>query len=241
MPLDLCTPGNRDLLERNICLSALSKNLKGELKPLHHALERCAKLKCRTLKTIHFLELRVTTNAPCDSPPGRLLDDHRVRKRRRDATGHPRGRLPLEGKGSGCGRVDLGNHQRRYPPPAGLRQLPDLRRERLDGGPLLRDDSRIPTAAAPGLPGDRDVPVPLRPDEDRRRTRRDQRDARGRDRLRLPGLSTGSPAPRRPASRGPSLIPGRCRDGSRAGPCAPSGRARFSASALCRSGAAGPW
>ena len=63
MPLDLCTPGNRDILERNICLSALSKNLKGELKPLHHALERCAKLKCRT-----------PTNAPCDSAPGKLLD-----------------------------------------------------------------------------------------------------------------------------------------------------------------------
>src|ERR1043166_2243979 len=74
MPLDLCTPGNRDVLERNICLSALSKNLRGKLEPLHHALERCAKLKCRTLKTIHFLELRVTTNAPCDSAPGRLLD-----------------------------------------------------------------------------------------------------------------------------------------------------------------------
>ena len=74
MPLDLCTPGNRDILERNICLSALSKNLKGELKPLHRALERCAKLKCRTLKTIHFLELHVATNVPCDSAPGKLLD-----------------------------------------------------------------------------------------------------------------------------------------------------------------------
>ena len=57
-----------------ICLSALSKNLKGELKPLHHVLERCAKLKCRTLKTIHFLQLNVATNAPCDSAPGKLLD-----------------------------------------------------------------------------------------------------------------------------------------------------------------------
>jgi hypothetical protein len=74
MSLNLCTPGNRDILERNICLSALSKNLKGELRPLHHVLERCAKLKCRTLKTIHFLELRATGNAPCDSPTGKLLD-----------------------------------------------------------------------------------------------------------------------------------------------------------------------
>jgi hypothetical protein len=29
--------------------------------------------KCRTLKTIHFLELHVTTNAPCDAPPGKLF------------------------------------------------------------------------------------------------------------------------------------------------------------------------
>src|SRR4029079_5708851 len=74
MPLDLCTPGNRDILERNICLSALSKNLNGELKPLYHTLERCAQLTSRPLKTIHFLELRVATNAPCDSAPGKLLD-----------------------------------------------------------------------------------------------------------------------------------------------------------------------
>jgi hypothetical protein len=74
MPLDLCRAGSRDLLERTICLSALSKNLKGELRPLHHALERCAKLRCRTLKTIHFVHLKVTTNRPCDSRTGQLLD-----------------------------------------------------------------------------------------------------------------------------------------------------------------------
>ena len=33
MPLNLCAEGSRDTLERQICLSALSKNLKGELKP----------------------------------------------------------------------------------------------------------------------------------------------------------------------------------------------------------------
>jgi hypothetical protein len=74
MPLDLCTPGSRDLLERNVCLSALSKNLRGELKLLRHQLERCAKLRCTTLKTIHFVELRVETNKPCDSRTGQLLN-----------------------------------------------------------------------------------------------------------------------------------------------------------------------
>ena len=74
MPLNLCAEGSRDILEREICLSALSKNLKGELKPLQHELERCAKLRCVTLKTIHFVQLKVSTNRPCDSPTGRLLD-----------------------------------------------------------------------------------------------------------------------------------------------------------------------
>jgi hypothetical protein len=74
MPLDLCMPGSRDLLERNVCLSALSKNLHGELRLLRHQLERCAKLRCTTLKTIHFVELRVETNKPCDSRTGQLLN-----------------------------------------------------------------------------------------------------------------------------------------------------------------------
>jgi hypothetical protein len=74
MRFDLCRAGSKDLLESHICLSALSKNLKGELRPLHHALERCAKLRCTTLKTIHFVQLKVNTNRPCDSRTGRLLD-----------------------------------------------------------------------------------------------------------------------------------------------------------------------
>lgn len=74
MPLDLCRPGNRDLLERHVCLSALSKNLKGTLRPLHHELERCPKLRCTTLKTIHFAQFRVNSNKPCDSRTGTLLD-----------------------------------------------------------------------------------------------------------------------------------------------------------------------
>jgi hypothetical protein len=74
MPLDLCKPGSRDLLERTVCLSALSKNLKGELRPLQHERERCAKLRCVTLKTLHFVRLKVNTNRPCDSRTGVLMD-----------------------------------------------------------------------------------------------------------------------------------------------------------------------
>jgi len=74
VPLNLCAEGSRDILERHLCLSALSKDLKGELRPLKHALERCAKLRCVTLKTIHFVEFKVSSHKPCDSPTGRLLD-----------------------------------------------------------------------------------------------------------------------------------------------------------------------
>jgi hypothetical protein len=74
MPLNLCAEGSRDILERHICLSALSKNLKGELRPLQHELERCAKLRCVTLKTIHFVQLKVNSNKPCDSQTAQLLD-----------------------------------------------------------------------------------------------------------------------------------------------------------------------
>jgi hypothetical protein len=74
MPLDLCSGSSKALLEHRVCLSALSKNLEGELKPLRHSVERCAKLRCTTLKTIHFVGMRVITNKPCDSPTGRLLD-----------------------------------------------------------------------------------------------------------------------------------------------------------------------
>jgi hypothetical protein len=78
MALDLCREGSRDLLEHALCLSALSKNLDGNLNPLHHALERCARLRCTTLKTIHFVELKVGTHQPCDSRTGLLLDGELV-------------------------------------------------------------------------------------------------------------------------------------------------------------------
>jgi hypothetical protein len=74
MNFNLCREGSRDILEREICLSALSKNLEGELRPLQAERERCPRLRCLTLKTIHFVHLRASTNRPCDSRSGQLLD-----------------------------------------------------------------------------------------------------------------------------------------------------------------------
>jgi hypothetical protein len=69
-----CPDSPRALLERELCLSELSKNLEGDLRLLESEREDCASPKCRTLKTMHLLELRVQSNRPCDSRPGRLLD-----------------------------------------------------------------------------------------------------------------------------------------------------------------------
>jgi hypothetical protein len=70
----LCPDSPNALLERELCLSEVSKNLEGELRLLESEREECASPKCRTLKTMHLLQLEVQSNRPCDSRPGRLLD-----------------------------------------------------------------------------------------------------------------------------------------------------------------------
>jgi hypothetical protein len=62
------------LLDRELCLSEVSKDLEGELKLLESEREECSSPKCKTLKTLHLLELQVRSHRPCDSRAGRLLD-----------------------------------------------------------------------------------------------------------------------------------------------------------------------
>ena len=69
-----CADTPPDILDHELCLSGLSKNLEGELRLLHHQRERCPKLECVTLKTEHFLALKVSSNEPCDSSQAKLLD-----------------------------------------------------------------------------------------------------------------------------------------------------------------------
>ena len=69
-----CADTSHDILDHELCLSNVSKNVKGELRPLHHERERCVPLKCETLKTEHFLVLETASNKPCDSPAARPLD-----------------------------------------------------------------------------------------------------------------------------------------------------------------------
>jgi hypothetical protein len=74
-----CADSSRDILDNELCLNSVSKNVKGELRPVHHELERCVPLKCETLKTEHLLVLSAE-RWECDSRRGELLDGRIVVK-----------------------------------------------------------------------------------------------------------------------------------------------------------------
>ena len=64
---------NIPLIDRVVCLSELSKNLEGELRPVESERETCRRLRCVTLETVHHLDLKVSSH-DCDSAVGKLLD-----------------------------------------------------------------------------------------------------------------------------------------------------------------------
>lgn len=64
----------RRLWTTKMCLEPVSKNLHGELRLLDRERQECEEPKCLTLKTDHFLRLRVESNEPCDSDLGKRLD-----------------------------------------------------------------------------------------------------------------------------------------------------------------------
>lgn len=71
----MCRIETKFVRDENICLSPVSKDLRGELRLLDRDLEECPDLKCKTLKAEHALELDVVGHKPCDKPPiwdGRL-------------------------------------------------------------------------------------------------------------------------------------------------------------------------
>jgi hypothetical protein len=69
-----CSDDPDVLLERRICLSALSKDLSGELHLLEHEVEKCKTPECETLKTVHLLKLEVVRHEPCDFQGGEAFD-----------------------------------------------------------------------------------------------------------------------------------------------------------------------
>jgi hypothetical protein len=74
-----CADSSRDILDNELCLNAVSKNVRGELRPVHHELERCVPLECETLKTEHLLVLEVE-RWECDSQAAGLLNGRIVVK-----------------------------------------------------------------------------------------------------------------------------------------------------------------
>src|SRR5215510_12687489 len=55
------------ILKQPLCLSNLSKDMKGVLRPGASRPQRCQTPPCETLKTVHALVLEVAPHRPCDA------------------------------------------------------------------------------------------------------------------------------------------------------------------------------
>ncbi len=61
------------IFEKEFCVSAVSKNLKGELGLSDSKEHKCRTPECKTLRTVHGLRVEVV-HTVCDSPAARPLD-----------------------------------------------------------------------------------------------------------------------------------------------------------------------
>jgi hypothetical protein len=61
-----CFEGPDEILDTEVCLFPVSKDLQGELHPVEAEVEECRARRCRTLKTVHVLKLNAA-RGPCDS------------------------------------------------------------------------------------------------------------------------------------------------------------------------------
>jgi hypothetical protein len=64
----------RELWQTRICLAAVSKDVRGDLRLLERDVQDCEDRECRTLKTDHMLKVEVSAHQPCDSDVARELD-----------------------------------------------------------------------------------------------------------------------------------------------------------------------
>jgi hypothetical protein len=55
------------ILSQKMCLSVVSKNLKGSLTQTVQQPQACNQPPCKTLKTVHAVKVEVIPNTPCDS------------------------------------------------------------------------------------------------------------------------------------------------------------------------------
>ena len=61
------------ILEKAFCVSALSKDLKGELSLSSSKAQKCQSPACKTLRTVHALKVKIA-GTTCDSGTAKLLD-----------------------------------------------------------------------------------------------------------------------------------------------------------------------
>jgi hypothetical protein len=72
-----CPDDPPQVYEKNVCLHAVSKDAKGDLRLLERRDDECPPERCRTLKTIHLLYLSVNPSGPeqgCDSQQSAALN-----------------------------------------------------------------------------------------------------------------------------------------------------------------------
>ena len=72
-----CLENPKALWDNPICLTPVSKNVRGDLRLMERERQTCKKKKakdCLTLKTDHVLKLDVKAHDPCDSKASALLD-----------------------------------------------------------------------------------------------------------------------------------------------------------------------
>src|SRR5215471_18750097 len=66
MAFDICIAGPNEAFDTVICLEPVSKDGRGDLRPLVAEPQTCPVPECKTLKTIHALSMDLKSHSPCD-------------------------------------------------------------------------------------------------------------------------------------------------------------------------------
>src|SRR5262245_2172343 len=66
-----CPDDPPTILKQRVCISPLSKNMRGQLKLRSNKEETCRNPSCKSLKTLHLLKVMAVAHRPCDSRLGR--------------------------------------------------------------------------------------------------------------------------------------------------------------------------
>jgi len=69
-----CLDDPATMLQKEWCISALSKDLRGTLHLSDHKTHQCQTPPCKTLKTVHQVKLNIVGHPPCDSQTAHVLD-----------------------------------------------------------------------------------------------------------------------------------------------------------------------